>query len=131
VEYEIMATFARNKGISGIVIDGPIRDIDIISQFEMPIYATGTTPGGPYKMGPGEINVPVSCCGISVNPGDIIVGDDDGVIVVPKEDSTQVLESSKILKINDIRKIKAAENNEADRRWIDKLLEENNCEFIY
>ncbi len=128
---EIMAIFARNKGISGIVLDGPIRDVDVLSNFEMPIYATGTTPGGPYKLGPGEINVPVSCGGISVNPGDIIVGDDDGVIVIPKEDAAKVLEDSKVLKRNDLKNVKAAENNEADRRWIDKLLKENNCEFIY
>jgi regulator of RNase E activity RraA len=127
---EIMAIFARNKGISGLVLDGPIRDIDTISTFEMPIYATGTTPGGPYKMGPGEINVNISCGGISVNPGDIILGDDDGIIVIPREDAANILEDAKILKANDLRKVEAAEQNKADRRWIDKLLAERNCEFI-
>ena len=81
---EIMMAYLRHdRKVAGIVIDGPIRDIDEIGQWDFPVYATGTTPGGPYKEGPGEVNVPVACGGISVNPGDIILGDPDGVIVIP------------------------------------------------
>ena len=80
---EIMFTYLASRGAAGIIIDGPIRDIDAVRKMEMPIYATGTNPAGPYKEGPGEINVPISCGGISINPGDIIVMDEDGVIVIP------------------------------------------------
>lgn len=66
---EIMFTYLASRGAAGIIIDGPIRDIDAVRKMEMPIYATGTNPAGPYKEGPGEINVPISCGGISINPG--------------------------------------------------------------
>ena len=69
---EIMMAYLRyTKKIAGIVLDGPIRDIDEIGNWDFPVYCTGTTPGGPYKEGPGEINVPIACGGVSVNPGDI------------------------------------------------------------
>ena len=64
-----------------------------------PIYATGTNPGGPYKEGPGEINVPISCGGISINPGDIIVMDEDGVIVIPWQEGETVPEAAKASKL--------------------------------
>ncbi len=70
-------------GLAGFVIDGCIRDIDEISTFEnFPVYAKGVTPNGPYKNGPGEINVPVSVCGQVICPGDILVGDQDGLLVI-------------------------------------------------
>ena len=73
---EVMMAYLRyTKKVAGIIIDGPIRDIDEIGNWDFPVYATGTTPGGPYKEGPGEINVPISCGEISVNPGDIILAD--------------------------------------------------------
>ncbi|MBQ9418767.1 MAG: RraA family protein, partial [Synergistaceae bacterium] len=71
----MMAYLHLQKKIAGIILDGPIRDIDEIGKWDFPVYCTGTTPGGPYKEGPGEINVPISCGGISVNPGDIILAD--------------------------------------------------------
>lgn len=74
------------------MIDGPIRDIDVISKGHLPIYATGTNPAGPYKEGPGEVNVPIACGSITVNPGDIILGDKDGVIVIPRQDAAEILE---------------------------------------
>ena len=93
---EIMMAYLRyDRKIAGIVLDGPIRDIDEIGKWDFPVYCTGTTPGGPYKEGPGEVNVPVSCGGISVNPGDIILADPDGVIVIPRKDAPQILEDAK------------------------------------
>ena len=65
----MMAYLKYTKKIAGIILDGPIRDIDEIGRWDFPVYCTGTTPGGPYKEGPGEINVPISCGGISVAPG--------------------------------------------------------------
>jgi len=56
------------KKIAGIIIDGPMRDIDEIGKWDFPVYATGTTPGGPYKEGPGEVNVPIACGGVALIP---------------------------------------------------------------
>ena len=93
---EIMAIHAQhNRKIRGIVLDGPIRDYEDLSQLDqMFLYATGSTPGGPYKEGPGEINVPVCCGGVAVLPGDIVVGDEDGVVFIRKEDAPLVIEEA-------------------------------------
>jgi len=91
---EIMFTYAQNKKLAGIVADGMIRDVDSLYRLDIPVYALGVTPQGPYKNGPGEINVPVSCGGQVVFPGDIICGDADGVVVIRKEEAEKVLEIS-------------------------------------
>lgn len=127
---EIIATFAAYKGIAGMILDGPIRDIDAISQMDLPIYGTGTTPGGPYKDGPGEVNVPISCGNIHVNPGDIVLADSDGVIIIPKKDAERILEESVKFSANDKAKAIAAGNGTADRSWVDKTLTAKNCEII-
>ena len=88
---EIMMTFLQEKGVAGVVVDGAMRDLDALSQLSMPIYCKAITPQGPYKNGPGEIGVPVSCGGIVVFPGDIIVGDPDGIVVIRPEDAPEVL----------------------------------------
>ena len=126
---EIMYRYAERKNLAGIVLDGPIRDALQISGGSVPLYATGSTPGGPYKEGPGEVNVPVSCGGVHVNPGDIIVGDPDGVIVIPRQDAEEVLEAVKAFQQNDRRKLQAAIDGTADRSWVMKQLEAKKCEF--
>lgn len=90
---EIMFTYAQNKGIAGIIVDGAIRDNDALNRLYIPVYAIAVTPQGPYKNGPGEINVPVSCGGQVVFPGDILVGDADGVCVIRKEEASGLVEA--------------------------------------
>lgn len=126
----MMAYLLYVKKVAGIVLDGPIRDIDEIGKWDFPVYCTGTTPGGPYKDGPGEINVPISCGGISVNAGDIILGDPDGVIVIPRRDAAQILEDAKAFQAADEAKLIAARNGTAKRGWVDKALEEKGFEII-
>ena len=128
---EIMMAYLRyTKKIAGIVLDGPIRDIDEIGKWDFPVYCTGTTPGGPYKEGPGEINVPIACGGISVHPGDIIVADADGIIVVPLKDAPEVLEAAGKFHEQDAAKVEAARNGNSNRAWVRKKLEEKKTEFI-
>jgi regulator of RNase E activity RraA len=62
---------------------------------DFPVYATGACPGGPFKDGPGEVNVPVACGNIMINPGDVIVGDQDGICVIPRQEAANILELSK------------------------------------
>jgi len=126
----MMAYLYLAKKAAGIVIDGPIRDIDELKKWDFPIYATGTTPGGPYKEGPGEINVPVSCGGISVTPGDIIIGDPDGVIVIPRKDAAQILEDARKFSEADAAKLEAVRNGTANRSWVEKTLAEKDIEII-
>ncbi|MGI6074748.1 MAG: RraA family protein [Pyramidobacter sp.] len=127
---EVMAAYAKSRGVAGFVLDGPMRDIDSLYDGDVPFYATGTTPGGPFKEGPGEINVPIACGGIMVNPGDIIVGDPDGVIVIPRQDAEKVLEAARKFMEQDQGKFKAAQEGNAKRDWVDKKLMEKGCEII-
>ena len=127
---EIMVRHAEFRKLGGIVLDGPVRDIDTIRTLEIPIYATGTTPAGPYKEGPGEINVNITCGGVSLNPGDLVIGDDDGVVIVPREDLEEVLRSSIDFMKKDQSKIVEAKAGKLNRSWVDKSLAEKGCEYI-
>lgn len=126
----MMAYLCYTKKIAGIVLDGPIRDIDEIGNWDFPVYCTGTTPGGPYKEGPGEINVPIACGGVSVNPGDIILADPDGVIVIPRKDASVILEDAKKFQAADEKKLAAAKDGTANRAWVERTLEEKGYEII-
>ena len=88
---EIMMLYCKSRGIAGVVVEGCMRDSDAIAQMDIPVYCKGITPQGPYKFGPGEINVPVCVGGQVVNPGDILVGDADGIVVIRPEDAEDVL----------------------------------------
>jgi regulator of RNase E activity RraA len=79
---EMMVSYSENRGIGGLIIDGAIRDVDAARASSIPIYAKAVTPQGPFKHGPGEINVPIACAGQVVFPGDILVGDSDGIVVI-------------------------------------------------
>ena len=91
---EIMATYAAKRGIAGFVINGAIRDKVELSGMNFPVFAKGACPNGPYKNGPGEINVPVNIGGRIVCPGDILVGDGNGLVVIHPEDAEMVLASA-------------------------------------
>ena len=88
---ELMCHTAVARRIGGIIVDGAIRDIDGITRLGLPAYSRTVSPGGCDKDGPGEINVPISCGSTVVAPGDIIVGDGDGVAVVPSGHAGEVL----------------------------------------
>lgn len=128
---EVMFTYAMyQRKLGGLILDGPVRDLDALREMPLPVYATGTTPGGPHKEGPGEINVPIACGGISVNPGDIIVADTDGIIVIPLKDAPEVLEAAKKFCEQDQKKIEACKNGTQNRAWVMKKLEAKETEFI-
>ncbi len=130
---EIMMTFLKvQKKIAAIVIDGPIRDMGELSQWELPIYCTGSTPGGPFKDGPGEVNTPIACGGVSVNPGDIILCDADGVICIPRCDAKAILPVAQAYHEKDEQKTKAAAGapGEYKHDWVYKNLEAKGTEII-
>ncbi|HEY2850180.1 MAG TPA: hypothetical protein VGI97_09905 [Gemmatimonadaceae bacterium] len=89
---ELMCHTAAAAKLGGIVVDGAIRDVDGITRLGMPAFSRTVCPGACDKDGPGEINVPVSCGGTVVAPGDIVVGDADGIAVVPSADAAEVIE---------------------------------------
>lgn len=88
---DLMCRTAAAKKLGGIVVDGAIRDVGGIAALRFPAFSRAVTPGSCDKDGPGEVNVPIACGGTVVMPGDIIVGDDDGVAVVPRDHAEEVL----------------------------------------
>ena len=123
VSGEVMVRYAMKKGIKGFVIDGAIRDVDMTKQLNnFSVYAKGVNPKGPYKFGPGEINVPISCGGVVVNPGDLIVGDQDGIVVIPKACAESIYSVSKATTEKEQEIFNAIENGTLDRSWIDEKL---------
>ena len=88
----VMATMAVRRGIAGVVTDGLVRDVAQIRKTGLPVFATGLTPAAPTKDGPGELNTVIACGNVVVHPGDIVIGDEDGVVIVPRTDAAPVLE---------------------------------------
>jgi len=84
------AMWAKKVGVAGIVCDGLVRDVVGLLEVGIPVFARGLAPNSGFKHGPGEINTRVSCGGVAVDPGDIVVGDRDGVVVVPRADAKAV-----------------------------------------
>ena len=121
---EIMTKHAAKRGIAGFVIDGAIRDADAIAGASLPVFARGVTHRGPYKDGPGEINVPVSIGGMVVNPGDIIVGDGDGVLAVPQEVAEKVIAAATAQNRKEAATLAAIAAGTIDRSWVDEALQE-------
>ena len=93
---EYFSGWAKGLGVAGLVIDGATRDVGDIEAMGFPVFARGTTSRKPTMNGPGEVNVPVSCGGVCVIPGDIIVADREGVIVVPLRHLEPVLQSVRV-----------------------------------
>ena len=121
---ELMMTRAKQRGVAGIVIWGAIRDSAEIGAGTYPVFAAGVTHRGPYKNGPGEINVPIMMGGTPVNPGDIIVGDADGLVAVPQDMAERVLASAKAILAKETASMKQILAGTVDRAWVDKALKE-------
>jgi RraA family protein len=88
---ELMGERAKMNGLAGFVVDGAVRDAEVLGEIEMPVFARAVTPAGPFKHGPGKLGTTVAVGGVAVTPGDLILGDSDGVVVVPQTDAERVL----------------------------------------
>ncbi len=127
----IMASYAKSLGLAGFMIDGCIRDVEEIGKMDFPVYAKGVMPDGPYKNGPGEINVPVSFAGQVICPGDILVGDQDGVVVIRPTEAEEVLEKAKKqLESENVTLAGIAAGKGLPRPWVEKLLSEKGVDII-
>jgi 4-hydroxy-4-methyl-2-oxoglutarate aldolase len=120
---DFVVGMAQTLGIGGLVVDGVIRDIVGVKALNFPVFSRGTTVAASNKAGVGEVNVPISCGGVSVNPGDIIVGDADGVVVIPQAREKEILANSlEKMKKDEIREASISGNPEAIRKHLDHLL---------
>ena len=119
---EIMMTYAAKRGLSGFVIDGAVRDSAAFYESEFPCFARGTAHRGPYKDGPGEINVPVSIGGLVIRPGDVVIGDDDGLVAFSAEHALTILELARTQAAREKRTMQDIRDGKLDRSWVDNAL---------
>lgn len=124
---ELMLAYAIKKGVVGFVINGAIRDLDNFRETNLPTWAAGVTHRGPYKDGPGEVNVPIAIDGMVIHPGDIIIGDSDGVLCVPIDEAEGILKATQAKSTAEIKQMAAIEAGTNDRGWVDRALKERGC----
>lgn len=127
---ELMLTLAMGRGIAGFVLNGAIRDRPAFLEKNLPVYARGVTHRGPYKDGPGEIGFPVSLAGMVIHPGDLVLGDADGVLAVPRDSAAEILERARAKTEAETQQMAAILDGRADRAWVDRALADKGCEFL-
>ena len=126
---ERMLAYCQAKGFAGIIIDGAVRDVGYIRAHPFPVYAAGVTHRGPYKNGPGEINVPVALDGMAIAPGDLVLGDDDGLLCVPYADVEAVYKLAHEKHEMETRTFKDIGKGDNNRAGYEKQLRQLGCEF--
>lgn len=124
---DLVSNKAIHIGIQAFVIDGLVRDIEGIRETGIPVYATGVTPIGPLHRGPGELNYPISCGGIVVNPGDIIRGDENGIVVVRKDFAEEILERLLFQEAKLGQYVAQVKQGIFSNEWVDAVLKQSNC----
>jgi 4-hydroxy-4-methyl-2-oxoglutarate aldolase len=95
---DLMLGMARNRGVAGFVTDGLVRDVVGILEVGLPVYCAGVTPNSPVRNGPGTVGLPVDLGGLRIESGDVLIGDRDGVVVVPRARAPAVLEGLKAVR---------------------------------
>lgn len=124
---EIMATYAQSRGVAGIVINGAIRDCAALRRGSLPVYAAGVTHRGPYKDGPGEINGTVSLDGMTIEPGDLVLGDEDGLLSIPYGQVQALYEAASAKHAVEERMLADIAAGKLDTSWIDARLAALGC----
>ncbi|MDH3715501.1 MAG: RraA family protein [Gammaproteobacteria bacterium] len=124
------ATIARQMGAAAVVTDGLVRDIAGIDPLGMPVFARGVSPNAGYRNGPGSINSTVSVGGVSISPGDILVGDRDGVVVVPQSQAEHVAQRLAAIKQAEQAMEQKVSAGEVRRLWDPAAFEERGVEYV-
>jgi regulator of RNase E activity RraA len=117
---ELLGRYAQRRGLAGFVVDGAIRDVAWFAGF--PCFARANVHRGPYKDGPGEIGVPVAIGGLVVSPGDIMVGDEDGLLAIPATAAGEVLEKARAKVKDEEEQKRAIAEGRWGRAWVDEAL---------
>jgi len=124
---EIMTSYAASRGIAGIVINGAIRDSGTIGRNAFPVYAAGITHRGPYKDGPGEINCTVALDGMAIAPGDLILGDEDGLLCVPYDQAEELYRQAAAKHVAEEQTLAQIAAGKLDTSWVDARLRAQGC----
>ena len=124
---DIICTKAIHRGIAGFIVDGLIRDLPGILELDIPVYARGTTAIGPLHRGPGEINYPICCGGVVVNPGDVVVADQAGTVIVPQDGVLDVLRRLHAHRAKNTDYLERVRRGEFSNAWVDDVLTATEC----
>ncbi|MEC7147816.1 MAG: RraA family protein [Pseudomonadota bacterium] len=124
---ELMLAHAMKRGVGGFVLDGAVRDVEAFLDVNLPVFAAGVSHRGPYKDGPGEINVSVAIDGMVIEPGDLVIGDWDGVLSIPLDDVESILKKTNEKQAAEAVDMAKIEAGEWDRSWVDKTLKDRGC----
>ncbi len=124
---ELMANSMIKAGVAGVVINGAIRDAGWIGAHDFPVYAAGVTHRGPYKDGPGEINAAIAIDGMVIEPGDLVLGDEDGVLCVPYAQCAEVLVAAQAKKAAEDTQMANILAGTHDASWVDAALRRLGC----
>jgi len=127
---DLTSRVAAARGLAAMVTDGAVRDVSGIVEAGMPVFAAAVTPNSPHKDGPGELNVPVSCGGQVVQPGDILVGDGDGVVVVPRDQAEPALAELRRVQDYERERLAAIRRGDLFPAWVDRMLAERGAQTI-
>ena len=124
---DAICTKAKHRGIAGFVIDGLVRDLPRIQALDLPVFARGTTAVGPLHRGPGEINYPIACGGTVFSPGDVLVADASGIVVVPRDAAEELLD--RLESDREVRKSYEAElrRGHFSNEWVNEQLRRSRC----
>ena len=126
---ELMLAHAMKRGVGGFVLDGAVRDVEAFLDVNLPVFAAGVSHRGPYKDGPGEINVSVAIDGMVIEPGDLVIGDWDGVLSIPLDDVESILKKTNEKQAAEAVDMAKIEAGEWDRSWVDKTLKDPGCKM--
>ncbi|MES2185966.1 MAG: RraA family protein [Pseudomonadota bacterium] len=124
---EIMAATAVKIGLAGVVLNGAVRDAEEIRRGDFPLYAAGVSHRGPYKDGPGEINVPIAIDGMVIEPGDLVLGDADGLLSVPYGEAKSLLAATHEKMEAERKMLADIAEGRLDTAWIDVALKRIGC----
>jgi RraA family protein len=124
----LMVRTAMKLEVAGMVVDGAVRDAGEIRRAGFSLFAAGVSPNGPFKEGPGEINYPIHCGGQVVRPGDIIVADDDGVVVVKKELAAECINHVKEVMEREEKRLAEIESGLTTRPGLDEIMRRKGLE---
>jgi regulator of RNase E activity RraA len=124
---DLICTKAKHRGIAGFIVDGLVRDLPDVLELGFPVFARGTTPIGPLHRGPGEVNYPICCGGIVVNPGDIVVADRAGIVVVPTEIAEELLARLQSHEEANAAYLASVKRGDFSNEWVDRTLAAADC----
>jgi len=123
---EIMKSYLQQRGCAGLIVDGAIRDVAAFENDEFPCYARGHVHRGPYKDGPGEVNVPVNIGGQVIQPGDVIVADEDGIVSFPPSQAEALVQKAREHAAKEERIMAEIASGAARQSWLHPVLEAKN-----